>query len=185
MLPGQRVLSCASATVAATEPGTEGEICIAGDNLMSGWLGAASKASPTLAYCCTGDLGRFDADGYLSITGRIKDVIIRGGEGISPLADRTRWPPCRPSLRARWWTARTPTSREVPVAFVVGRNGGAIDEAALRGEMLRVLDASTYPIASSPWTRCPRTRSARWTAPYWPRACARRRSASADHAGPA
>lgn len=64
--------------------GAEGEICIAGDSLMLGYLGVESgdAGAPTLLR--TGDLGRFDAQGYLTITGRIKDVIIRGGENISP-----------------------------------------------------------------------------------------------------
>lgn len=65
-------------------PGGEGEICIAGDSLMLGYLGVdnGDDGAPTLLR--TGDLGRFDDAGYLSITGRIKDVIIRGGENISP-----------------------------------------------------------------------------------------------------
>ncbi len=65
--------------------GAEGEICIAGDSLMLGYLGVESQpgqSEPELLR--TGDLGRFDAEGYLYITGRIKDVIIRGGENISP-----------------------------------------------------------------------------------------------------
>ncbi len=67
--------------------GIEGEICIAGANLMSGYVGAADETSRSVVdgWLRTGDLGRFDADGYLYVTGRIKDVIIRGGENLSPL----------------------------------------------------------------------------------------------------
>ncbi|WP_454695530.1 class I adenylate-forming enzyme family protein [Achromobacter aegrifaciens] len=69
---------------AEAAPGGEGEICIAGDSLMLGYVGvdSADASAPQLLH--TGDLGRFDQQGYLSITGRIKDVIIRGGENISP-----------------------------------------------------------------------------------------------------
>ncbi|KNE25925.1 class I adenylate-forming enzyme family protein [Achromobacter spanius] len=83
VLAGQRVtLRLPDGAEAA--PGGEGEICIAGDSLMLGYLGVdnGDDGAPTLLR--TGDLGRFDEAGYLSITGRIKDVIIRGGENISP-----------------------------------------------------------------------------------------------------
>ncbi|MNX74354.1 Long-chain-fatty-acid--CoA ligase [compost metagenome] len=65
-------------------PGGEGEICIAGDSLMLGYLGVDNGDDSAPSLLRTGDLGRFDDAGYLSITGRIKDVIIRGGENISP-----------------------------------------------------------------------------------------------------
>ena len=65
-------------------PGAEGEICIAGDSLMLGYLGVDSADGGAPQLLRTGDLGRFDDEGYLTITGRIKDVIIRGGENISP-----------------------------------------------------------------------------------------------------
>jgi malonyl-CoA/methylmalonyl-CoA synthetase len=83
VLAGQSVtLRLPDGTEAAR--GGEGEICIAGDSLMLGYLGVdnGDDGAPTLLR--TGDLGRFDDAGYLSITGRIKDVIIRGGENISP-----------------------------------------------------------------------------------------------------
>lgn len=64
--------------------GAEGEICIAGESLMLGYLGVDSADAGAPRLLRTGDLGRFDAQGYLMITGRIKDVIIRGGENISP-----------------------------------------------------------------------------------------------------
>jgi len=64
--------------------GGEGEICIAGDSLMLGYLGVDNGEDGAPQLLRTGDLGRFDDDGYLSITGRIKDVIIRGGENLSP-----------------------------------------------------------------------------------------------------
>ncbi|OZI55774.1 class I adenylate-forming enzyme family protein [Bordetella genomosp. 1] len=64
--------------------GAEGEICIGGDALMLGYLGHEGDDPVRDGWLRTGDLGRFDAEGYLSITGRIKEVIIRGGENLSP-----------------------------------------------------------------------------------------------------
>ena len=83
VLAGQRVtLRLPDGAEAA--PGGEGEICIEGDSLMLGYLGVDNGGDAAPALLRTGDLGRFDEAGYLSITGRIKDVIIRGGENISP-----------------------------------------------------------------------------------------------------
>ena len=83
VLAGQSVtLRLPDGSLAA--PGGEGEICIAGDSLMLGYLGVDNGADGAPALLRTGDLGRFDDAGYLSITGRIKDVIIRGGENLSP-----------------------------------------------------------------------------------------------------
>lgn len=83
VLAGQQVMLLDSAghEVAA---GGEGEICIAGDALMLGYLGHDGDSPVRDGRLHTGDLGRFDDQGYLSITGRIKEVIIRGGENISP-----------------------------------------------------------------------------------------------------
>ncbi|MES1923740.1 class I adenylate-forming enzyme family protein [Salinisphaera sp. T31B1] len=67
--------------------GQQGEIAIAGDNLMTGYLDENGRPDASViasGWLRTGDLGRFDDDGYLFITGRIKDVIIRGGENIPP-----------------------------------------------------------------------------------------------------
>jgi len=83
VLQGQRVvlLDVHDQPVA---PGAEGEICITGPTLMQGYLGHDGEPPIRNGLLHTGDLGCFDADGYLSITGRIKDVIIRGGENLSP-----------------------------------------------------------------------------------------------------
>ncbi|MDX3851722.1 AMP-binding protein [Streptomyces sp. AK02-01A] len=65
--------------------GEEGEIVVHGPSVMPGYLGDDS-ADPALAggRFRTGDLGRVDADGALHLTGRIKELINRGGEKISP-----------------------------------------------------------------------------------------------------
>ncbi len=66
-------------------PGEEGELCVRGPQLFRGYLDARLDAAAFDAdgFFRTGDLGRLDADGYLVITGRTKDVIIRKGENIS------------------------------------------------------------------------------------------------------
>ncbi|KAA8649153.1 hypothetical protein EYZ11_006070 [Aspergillus tanneri] len=68
--------------------GTEAEICVRGDNVTKGYLNnaAANKSSFTQdGYFRTGDQGKKDAGGYVIITGRIKELINKGGEKISPI----------------------------------------------------------------------------------------------------
>ena len=68
-------------------PGTPGEVSIRGANVMHGYLNnaEANAAAFTRGYFRTGDQGFLDADGYLTLTGRLKELINRGGEKISPL----------------------------------------------------------------------------------------------------
>ncbi|MBR0728819.1 non-ribosomal peptide synthetase [Bradyrhizobium japonicum] len=67
--------------------GEHGEIMLRGPNMSRGYYNdeAATRAAFRSGWFRTGDLGYLDADGYLFIVGRIKDVINRGGQKISPL----------------------------------------------------------------------------------------------------
>ena len=63
-------------------PNTAGEIAVRGDNLMLGYL--RENAPFSGGWFMTGDLGRMDSDGYVFVTGRKKELIIKGGENIAP-----------------------------------------------------------------------------------------------------
>ncbi len=68
-------------------PGTPGEICTRGYHLMRGYYNmpeATAAAIDEDGWLHTGDLGTCDENGYYAITGRIRDMIIRGGENIYP-----------------------------------------------------------------------------------------------------
>jgi oxalate---CoA ligase len=68
--------------------GGEGEICIRGENVTTGYLNnpEANRSSFTRSgFFRTGDQGKKDEDGYVIITGRIKELINKGGEKISPI----------------------------------------------------------------------------------------------------
>ena len=69
-----------------SEPGATGEIVIRGSNVTAGYENnpAANAEAFTHGWFHTGDQGVIDAEGYLSITGRLKEIINRGGEKISP-----------------------------------------------------------------------------------------------------
>ncbi len=71
----------------ALASGEHGEIVLRGPNMSRGYYNdeAATQAAFRNGWFRTGDLGYLDADGYLFIVGRIKDVINRGGQKISPL----------------------------------------------------------------------------------------------------
>ena len=64
--------------------GETGEMCISGPSVISAYYGNADKESFQDGWFRTGDLGYQDEEGYLFITGRLRDVIIRGGENIAP-----------------------------------------------------------------------------------------------------
>ena len=67
--------------------GEIGEICFRGYHIMQGYYGdpeATAKAVDPRGWLHSGDLGTMDKDGYLRITGRLKEMIIRGGENIYP-----------------------------------------------------------------------------------------------------
>ena len=67
--------------------GVQGEVCCRGYNVMKGYYKMPEATAKTIdenGWLRTGDLGVMDEDGYVSITGRHKDMIIRGGENIYP-----------------------------------------------------------------------------------------------------
>jgi fatty-acyl-CoA synthase len=67
--------------------GTAGEFCTRGYSVMLGYWDDAERTAETIdknGWIHTGDLATMDADGYCNIVGRIKDMVIRGGENIYP-----------------------------------------------------------------------------------------------------
>jgi oxalate---CoA ligase len=67
-------------------PGTSGEVCVRGPNLFSGYCSPEANLTAFTddGFFRTGDTGMIDDDGYLFLTGRLKDVINKGGEKVSP-----------------------------------------------------------------------------------------------------
>lgn len=66
--------------------GAQGELCTKGYSVMAGYWGDPEKTAEAVqdGWMHTGDLAVIDADGYCRITGRVKDMIIRGGENVYP-----------------------------------------------------------------------------------------------------
>ena len=74
-------------TGATQPPGVPGEIMLRGDNVMKGYYKDPENTAKTLesdGWMHSGDLGYMDEDGFVFVTGRIKELIIKGGENIAP-----------------------------------------------------------------------------------------------------
>jgi acyl-CoA synthetase (AMP-forming)/AMP-acid ligase II len=150
-----RAPKCASPHEASRRLGNEavGEIVISGPNVTPGYEGNPEANAKNFfeaegkRWFRTGDQGAFDEEGYLTLTGRLKEIINRGGEKVSPLeVDGVLWitPP---------WRRRDLR----PAASQAGRGGGRGRRAA-RGARRPSATSAISPPSGWPTSRC----RARW-----------------------
>jgi long-chain acyl-CoA synthetase len=122
--------------------GEDGEIVVRGPNVMVGYWGAEQKRDE---WFHTGDVGRFDSGGYLSIVDRIKDLIIRGGYNVYP-RDVEDVMMQHPQVAMAAVVGR-PDDRlgEEVVAFVALTPGAAVTEDDLIAFAKERIAANKYP----------------------------------------
>jgi acyl-CoA synthetase (AMP-forming)/AMP-acid ligase II len=139
-MPGQQV------AIDATH-GQPGEVLIKGPNVMRGYLGRPEETARTIqdGWLHTGDVGRFDEDGYLVLVDRIKDMIIRGGENIYPKEIENVLYAHPDVLEAAVVGAPDETYGEVPVAFVTLRPGATVSTDGLRDHCRQRLSKYKLP----------------------------------------
>jgi long-chain acyl-CoA synthetase len=116
-------------------PNQDGEVCIKGPNVMQGYFKRPQETAAVFdneGFFKTGDMGRFNDEGHLFITGRIKEMMIIGGENVFPreieeVLNR------HPSVKDSAVVGGADESRgEVAIAFVELKDGETFDETALR-----------------------------------------------------
>ena len=128
-------------------PGERGEVSIKGPTVIDGYENnpPANAAAFTSGWFRTGDEGYLDEDGYLFLTGRLKEQINRGGEKISPLeVDEALLR--HPSVaQAVTFAVPHPKLGEDVAAAVVAADGAEVSERELRGFLSESLAAFKVP----------------------------------------
>ena len=107
-----------------------GSVCIKGPNVFKGYLDEAHNRDiwPKEGWFNTGDLGRQDRDGYLWLTGRKKELIIRGGHNIDPAAIEEPLYRLEGVQVAAAVGRPDPHAGEIPVAYVQLQEGADLTE---------------------------------------------------------
>ncbi len=168
-LPGQRVKAVRigdDGSWSDCAPGETGVLAIGGPAVFAGYVTGHDAAGPRISrdgavrdgWLDTGDLGRVDADGFVYLTGRAKDLIIRGGHNIDPrtIEEALLAHPAVGAAAAVGQPDRH--SGEVPVAYVVPAGPGPFDEAELLGWAAAAIDEAAacpkhvYPVDAIPVT---------------------------------
>ena len=167
-LPGQQVraVRIGDGSWASCAPGEIGELVIGGPAVFAGYVTDPDLGGPRVSregivhdgWLDTGDLGMVDAGGFVYLTGRAKDLIIRGGHNIDPrvIEDGLL---AHPAVRAAVAVGRPDRhSGEVPVAYVVPAGPGLLDEAELLAWAGTAIDEAAarpkriYPVTEIPVT---------------------------------
>lgn len=176
--------------------GSEAEICIRGENVTKGYLNnpEANKTSFTPdGFFRTGDQGKKDKDGYVMITGRIKELINKGGEKISPVELDNIVAQNQAVGEAVHFAIDDDMYGQVVGLAIVLKDGQKITEDELRGyiasrvakfkvptkvkfqHLVRIRSANSDP-RSSLRTSCPRQQRARCKEGWWRKRCSIRSS---------
>lgn len=129
--------------------GEEGEVLIKGPVVMQGYLGKPEETARTIidGWLHTGDVGRLDADGYLTLVDRIKDMIIRGGENLYPKEIETTLYEFDGVLEAAVIGRPDPVLGEVPIAYVVLYPDSTATEADLLAHCRTHLTRVKVPVS--------------------------------------
>ncbi len=168
VLPGQQVkaVRIGDGSWADCAPGEIGVLVIGGPAVFAGYVTDPDLGGPRVSrdgivhdgWLDTGDLGMVDAGGFVYLTGRAKDLIIRGGHNIDPrvIEDGLL---AHPAVRAAVAVGRPDRhSGEVPVAYVVPADAGRFDEADLLAWAATAIDEPAarpkriYPMTEIPVT---------------------------------
>jgi acyl-CoA synthetase (AMP-forming)/AMP-acid ligase II len=144
--PGQeiRIVDTAGSEVAQ---GVDGEVVVRGPNVMRGYLGRPDETARVVVdgWLRTGDVGHLDAEGYLTLVGRSKDMIIRGGENIYPKEIEDILTADPSVLEAAVIGVPDETWGEQVVAYVQPRPGLRVDQATLQALCVRSLTPYKRP----------------------------------------
>jgi len=128
-------------------PGAIGEVAIRGENVFSGYEANhdANAAAFVNGWFRTGDEGTIDEDGYLVLRGRLKEIINRGGEKVTPseIDDRLLSHPT--VTQAVTFPVHHPQLGEEVAAAVVLAPGSAVDEATLQDFVAQTLAPFKVP----------------------------------------
>jgi len=160
-LPGLAVRIVDPLNGADLPSGHEGELIVRGPNLMPGYHNKPQETAAALrdGWYYTGDLAKSDENGFLTITGRLKELIIRGGQNIAPAEIEEAVNKYGPVLDCAVVGAAHEHLGEVPVVFVVPRPGSVIDADALLRHCRSHLSAYKIPHAVRFVAEIPRTGS--------------------------
>lgn len=114
--------------------GSPGEICVKGYSVMIGYWEDEAKTHETIrdSWLYSGDIGVMDQDGYVQVVGRIKDMIIRGGENVYPREIEEFLYTHPDVLEAQVFGVPDDVLGERVCVWIQTRTGSDLDEAAVR-----------------------------------------------------
>ncbi len=142
-------------------PGQEGELIVRGPNVMPGYHNKPEETHHALRnnWYFTGDLAKSDENGFLTITGRLKELIIRGGQNIAPAEIEEVVNTFAAVLDCAVVGVPHEHLGEVPALFVVPRPGHTFDNEALLIHCRTHLSAYKIPHTVQVIAEIPRTGS--------------------------